>query len=217
MKNLRNLYLQDLKQMVSYNGGKTFQPKVRHISNYERIPAIEQLDISKYENIWIWSDIHFGHNNIIKYANRPFTNWSVMNEKLIENHNSVVGPNDLVIWVGDVAFMSDHKTNELLARLNGERILIIGNHDLDKGQVKNLDFKEKHLIFTMETPTMSLVFTHYPFDLCPDDWINVHGHIHEKHTDNLRQINVSVEVIDYTPIHLDRLLEIAKIRLDSMD
>jgi calcineurin-like phosphoesterase family protein len=48
------------------------------------------------ENIWIISDTHFGHNNIINYCDRPFSNVKEMNEAIIDNWNSVVKQNDLV-------------------------------------------------------------------------------------------------------------------------
>lgn len=212
---MRELYLADLRKLVNYGG--TTRPRVRKVSQYERIPLMEQDFTPKYENIWVWSDTHFGHKNIIKYCDRPFDDLDEMSQRLIDNHNEVVGDDDLVIWVGDVAFMGDQRANGILHQLKGERILIIGNHDINKGKVRNLDFKEKHLIYTVGgMPDM--VFTHYPFETCPAGWINVHGHIHNSYEMNsLQHINVSVEVLDYKPMHWHRLVEIARTRWESME
>jgi len=218
IEHLRQLYIDDLKKLVSYDGGKTKRPRVRKVSHYEQIPLMEADHTPQYENIWVWSDTHFGHKNIIKYCNRPFCDLDDMSQQLITNHNETVGDDDLVIWVGDVAFMGDQRANEILANLNGDRILIIGNHDINKGKVKNLHFKEKHLIYALPGLSPPLVFTHFPFETCPADWINVHGHIHNAYdTNSLRHINVSVEVIEYKPMHWHRLIEIARTRWESME
>lgn len=66
--------------------------------------------------------------------------------------------------------------------------------------------------------TPPIVITHYPFENCPPGWINVHGHVHNNQYDgNLQHVNVSVEVIDYTPIHWNRIKEIARTRHESME
>lgn len=213
---LRELYLADLRKEVCYDGKKK-RARVSRPSQYEKIPTAKPDSLIAYDNIWVWSDTHFGHKNIIKYCDRPFCDLDDMSQKMIDNHNSVVGKDDVVIWVGDVAFMGDARANEILSNLNGERILVIGNHDMHKGKVKKLDFKEKHLLYAWYG-LVDIVFTHFPFENCPKDWINVHGHIHNSYEpDSLQHINVSVEVIDYTPMHWRRLMEMAGTRLMSME
>lgn len=75
------------------------------------------------------ADHHFGHKNIIKYANRPFADVDEMDEALIQRHNSQVKPNDVVYFVGDFSFHSPEKTAKILDRLNGKKEFIPGNHD----------------------------------------------------------------------------------------
>lgn len=76
------------------------------------------------------SDTHFGHANIIGYENRPFESLSQMDNILIKNWNSVVKKNDVIYHLGDFAFHYDEqKLKDLLSKLNGHKVLIIGNHD----------------------------------------------------------------------------------------
>ena len=218
---LELLYLEDLRQTVYYSG--KLKPKAINVDTvWARFMSVPTIDLSEYDKIWVWSDLHFGHKNIISYSDRPFECIDTMAQQLIENHNNVVGANDLVIWVGDVSFMGATETNEILAQLNGERILVIGNHDIQRRnqQLKKMDFKESHLIFTIDDPECPLLFTHYPMDNIPRPWINIHGHVHNNPytlQDSLQHINVSVEVIEYTPKLLDVIQGMARTRIRSLE
>ena len=75
-------------------------------------------------NCWFTSDLHFGHKNIIKYANRPFANVEEMNAALIKNWNELVKPEDYVYVLGDVSFMRMKDTLNILQQLNGKKGLI---------------------------------------------------------------------------------------------
>jgi len=79
---------------------------------------------------WFTSDTHFGHANIIRYDNRPFSSIEEHDEALIQNWNRHVKPGDVVYHMGDVAWHRDvGNVDLLLARLCGTKILILGNHD----------------------------------------------------------------------------------------
>ena len=79
--------------------------------------------------IFFTSDTHFSHNRIIELCNRPFKSVSHMNEALIAKWNSVVSPTDTVYHLGDVALGSLDTWDGALSRLNGHKVLVIGNHD----------------------------------------------------------------------------------------
>ncbi len=81
------------------------------------------------EHIFFTADSHFGHNNIIKYANRPFTNVEEMNEELIKRWNSKIKSNDKVYHLGDVGLGSANSLRDVLYKLNGKIYLIKGNHE----------------------------------------------------------------------------------------
>ena len=79
--------------------------------------------------IWFTSDTHFGHKNILKYTDRPFSSVEEMDEALIENWNNRVKNDDEIYHLGDVALCSPSKLRKVLARLKGKIYLIRGNHD----------------------------------------------------------------------------------------
>jgi calcineurin-like phosphoesterase family protein len=47
------------------------------------------------------ADEHYGHANIIRYCNRPFTSVDQMDAEIIQRHNEIVGLKDVVIHAGD--------------------------------------------------------------------------------------------------------------------
>jgi calcineurin-like phosphoesterase family protein len=85
--------------------------------------------------IFFTSDTHFGHKNIIRLSNRPFkatknqTDIEVMNEAIVKNWNATVSPEDTVYHLGDVALGPIDESLAIIARLNGTKVLVTGNHD----------------------------------------------------------------------------------------
>lgn len=75
------------------------------------------------------SDTHFGHKNIIKYSERPFSDFETMDSAIIKNWNRVVGDTDVVYHLGDVALGLSDRWDWILNSLNGYKILVVGNHD----------------------------------------------------------------------------------------
>ncbi|MCH7826434.1 MAG: metallophosphoesterase, partial [Bacteroidetes bacterium] len=88
--------------------------------------------------IYFTSDLHFGHEKIISFCNRPFGCVKEMDDTLIANWNATVTKNDVVYILGDFAFYKEQdKIEELWNSLNGIKHWIIGNHD-NNGQLNNL-------------------------------------------------------------------------------
>jgi calcineurin-like phosphoesterase family protein len=80
--------------------------------------------------IFVTSDQHFGHTNIINICKRPFNSVWEMNECLINNYNKLVDQNDHVYILGDMFFkINKHKAVDIIKRLNGKKFLVRGNHD----------------------------------------------------------------------------------------
>ena len=81
------------------------------------------------QKIWITSDTHFNHANIINYCARPFKDVEEMNATLISKWNNVVGKNDIVWHLGDFALGGAEEVSRFREKLNGKIYLIRGNHD----------------------------------------------------------------------------------------
>lgn len=162
-------------------------------------------------DIWVISDTHFGHDNIISYCKRPFANAEIMDENLIENWNSVVKDGDIVYHLGDVYFGVNGR--DALSKLKGRKRLILGNHDDGKDQFLHKTF-QKINVWRM-FPEFGLLLTHLPVDRSAlyrseGEYFysylkNIHGHIHQNSSPSEHHRNVSVEQINYTPIHIEEL------------
>lgn len=216
---LRRLYIEDLEKEIMYDG-RTRRPRVRKTQPFKNIPLTEGVEIDQSKT-WVWSDLHFGHKNIIEYCDRPFMWVQQMDEYLMANWNEYIQPEDTCIFVGDFSFHNETKTHEIMESLNGYKILVVGNHDIRKGKVRDMGFDETHLLYFLDipgTPCVPLVFTHYPMDNLLEPWINVHGHTHNGPFKGTAQhINVCCEMIGYRPLELSTIIQQAKSRIASFD
>ena len=153
--------------------------------------------------IWITSDHHFNHENIIKYCKRPFGSIEEMNEVMIRKWNEKVGKEDNVIHLGDFGFGDMKKIEEIRKKLNGNIFLLAGNHESYK-KMENCGFI---VIREGIIQIKNFILSHRPLSLekIPKGFVNIHGHIHEK--ESKYGINVSVEKTNYEPVELDELVK----------
>jgi calcineurin-like phosphoesterase family protein len=166
------------------------------------------------QRVFLISDTHFSHNNIIRYEYRPFKDTHEMDEYMIVKWNSTVTENDLVFHLGDVYIGSAKKAGEILNRLNGRKILIIGNHDsFSKTKWRNLGFEPFDQYIYQD-----YLLTHKPADESPlrvaveNELLkgNIHGHTHSKNQHLTRELYkcCCVELIAYTPILFEEFVAI---------
>lgn len=165
------------------------------------------------------SDLHFGHQNILKYENRPFSTVEQMDKQLIRNWNSVVGNNDEVYILGDVSFHKDpRKTLNILKQLHGRKFLVLGNHDREI--LKNPKLKEQFEwvrdYYKLHYKGKKLILFHFPIQVWDErhhNAIHLYGHIHSnvgKHVmeyDIPNSYNVGADVNKYTPISFEEVLD----------
>ena len=170
--------------------------------------------------IYVTSDLHFNHKNIINLCYRPFKSVEEMNEMLIENWNKTVKYDDEVYILGDIGLSNNaDEIQKYLLQLNGKKHLIIGNHDQF---VNSIHFKPN--IFSFVGPYKELryngeifIMMHYPIlDWNMKDRKNsfmLHGHQHndanyneENIKNNLRRYDVGVDANNYTPVSLDEII-----------
>ena len=89
------------------------------------------MKIDNDKRIFVTSDTHFCHDKEFIWKARGFESIDDMNEKIIENWNTVVGKDDIVIHLGDAMLGNTEKGIECMKRLNGKILLAFGNHDTD--------------------------------------------------------------------------------------
>jgi calcineurin-like phosphoesterase family protein len=172
------------------------------------------------------SDTHFSHRGIVQFLRpdgskeRPWDNIEEMDEALVANWNSVVRPKDKIYHLGDVVI--NRSALPILARLNGEKILVKGNHDVFRIEEYTPYFKDVRGSATLN----DYVMTHIPIHTSAiERWKgNIHGHLHSgrvvkvvqrvRDRDEWEQtiidpsyLCVSVEQINYTPISLDEAMK----------
>lgn len=179
-------------------------------------------------NIFFASDHHLNHVNLLSFKRddgsplRDFANITEHDEYIIAKHNSVVRPNDRVYYLGDLVF--SHKNLYLVGRMNGEKVLIKGNHDKCKLSQYLPYFKDIRGSHQMD----GIIMTHIPIH--PESlarWgTSIHGHLHYhkvmytnrfgKTFEDPRYFNVSMECLyDYTPISLEEVKSRAKSNMEK--
>ena len=156
---------------------------------------------------WFTSDTHFGHANIIKYSNRPFTSVKEMDEAMIANWNALVKPSDIVWHLGDFAFSKDlDQMVQLFGRLNGVKCLIRGNHD--HSTTRRLGWYEINSLTTINLGTTPVVLCHYAlrvWDRSHRGAIHLYGHTHGTLPGDNQSIDVGVDCWDYKPVNIEQI------------
>lgn len=184
-------------------------------------------------NLYI-ADTHFGHGNILRFDNRPFSTVDEMESELVNRWAMAVEPKDMVYILGDFCWGKEDEWLRILSQLKGNKALIRGNHDLKNmsSQLRNhfqdvKDYKE------ITDEGRHVILSHYPMLLYkgsynPDCYM-LCGHVHvtrentflEEWTDILRRsrkqnsdscgniINIGCMMpwMDYTPRTLDEIIE----------
>lgn len=179
------------------------------------------------------ADLHFGHENIIRYCDRPFGSVDQMNAGLVERWNDTVDDTDEVWVLGDVAMGRIDESLLHVERLRGRKVLVTGNHDrcwagrkrnpeLWLDRYRQVGFAE---IFdgtvSAEVAGTPVLAGHFPYEGDSHDedrfvrwrptdegaWL-LHGHVHTRWQVHDRQINVGVDVWNYAPVAETTLAEI---------
>lgn len=177
--------------------------------------------------VFFTSDLHFGHFNILRFDNRPFKSVQEMDETMISLWNETVLPIDTVYILGDVSWYDDATTAAILARLNGRKILVTGNHD-QVGPLSAKEYAEIHKSYheIRSGKGHKIVLSHYPihfFNGQRRNAIMLYGHLHNSRMDeglarkmtqmvkdelgiDFYMINVGCMLWDYIPRTLDELI-----------
>jgi calcineurin-like phosphoesterase family protein len=182
--------------------------------------------MSAQHKTWISSDLHFCHQNILKYCPESrghFTSVEEMNESIVSTFNSVIDEEDTLIIAGDICFARPEIGVEFLKRINGKKKIVWGNHDTKLresssfhqsraliGAVWEGDYLEFDHKF--QDRKYKIVVSHYPFltwNRAHHGAINLHGHGHapfeRRNTqgENVRQMDIGVDGCFMMPHNMD--------------
>lgn len=172
-------------------------------------------------NLFLTSDLHLGHSNILKYCQRPFKNVDEMDKVIIANANSRVKDDDTVIHVGDFCFKNSPNGKEgeglpihskkYIEQLKGNWVFVRGNHD------KNNSVQTKIERLVLKVGGININVCHRPDDaIVQDDKyypLNLVGHVHNswvtkeiyKNGKYSLLLNVGVDVHKFIPINFDEV------------
>lgn len=164
---------------------------------------------------WYTSDEHLNHSNIrTLFVFRDFPTTAAMNAELIKRHNERVKPGHTVFHVGDFRVSNDGpNVHELLQMLNGNHVMISGNHDKRNGLNTPLRFA------VIKSYARDIVLAHKPEDcnflmgLLGID-LGFCGHVHVawrfKRVEYGDLVNVGVDQWNYYPVDAKQILKALK-------
>jgi calcineurin-like phosphoesterase family protein len=164
--------------------------------------------------VWFTSDHHFGHANVIKYTNRPFSSVEEMDDELIRRWNERIKINDVVYHLGDFSLLSFKYVYEYLDRLNGHIFLVPGGHDERWIRHKESSDFVTHLLpalVTIKHNGFPIVLCHYPmltWDRSHYGSLHLHGHSHGNIPIEGNRMDVGVDTNEFYPYNLEEILEI---------
>ena len=137
------------------------------------------------------ADMHFDHANCIAFDARPFRDVEHMNEEMIRRWNEVVNPEDHTYILGDFCWKKEDRWLELLPRLNGQKTLILGNHDIQPQKSRKF-FAEVKEYKVIDDSGRKIVLSHYPIPCYRNHfygWYHLYGHVHTSFEWNMMEHN----------------------------
>lgn len=154
-------------------------------------------------SLWITSDWHIGETRF-EVLQRPFNTPEDHINTLVDRFNSVVGPKDEVLVVGDVVYKDAPK--EMLShveRFHGKKTLIRGNHDRGYTNEEFSQYFDKIIEegdgIAINAYGVDCWVTHYPSQ-SRSDLFNLVGHVHGAWKYQLNMLNVGVDVNHFYPL-----------------
>ncbi|MBU0791872.1 MAG: phosphoesterase [Gammaproteobacteria bacterium] len=167
--------------------------------------------------VYFLADNHFGHENIIKYCNRPFSSVGEMDSVMIERWNWAVRPKDIVYHLGDFCLGNQETAFKYFKRLNGRIYVVPGGHD--KRWIRpNLSYTGPNCVvrvlpplYTITLNEQIIVLCHYCMRVWPKShygsW-QLYGHSHGGLPSIGKQMDVGVDTNSCFPYSLERIEEI---------
>ncbi len=185
---------------------------------------MRRLRFSSSEKLFFTSDTHFGHSNIIRLANLPFTSIYEKDELQIKNWNSVVPKDGIVFHAGDLALgCHPSRLSEILYQLNGKIYLCEGSHDREAYNHKER-FSDISDTYYITIGDIEIFVSHYNHKVWPKSHygsLQIHGHSHGRldlyNEKEGKILDVAVESNNYTPLSLDQVIDIMNTRPNNFN
>jgi len=184
-----------------------------------------EIELDSLDNVFLISDGHWGHKNIIKYTNRPFASIEEMNKYMTEAWNSSVPKDAIIIYLGDFVFYGTIAGKEIKDGLNGVYwVGAKGNHDKSAGHLLRMGFDavsaeriiirtDKHVLHCIHRLPQTIPFWTKVKRLLRigPKVAYIHGHSHNyfplyRKIGGVPIINVSCENVSYMPMSLERII-----------
>jgi hypothetical protein len=155
-------------------------------------------------SVFLVSDTHFGHMGVCKFTRndgvtklRPWDTPEEMDEAMVKAWNERVKPTDKVYHLGDVVI--NRKALKTLARLNGDKVLIRGNHDIFRDDEYRQYFRELRAYHVMN----GMILSHIPLhsDSLGRFGVNIHGHLHSNRVKKARGVDAKTGEILYSDVN----------------
>jgi calcineurin-like phosphoesterase family protein len=152
-------------------------------------------------SVFLTSDTHFGHAGVCRFTEadgvtkiRPWTDPNEMDEEMVKRWNERVKPTDKVYHLGDVVI--NRKSLSIMHRLNGDKVLIRGNHDIFKDTDYREHFRELRAYHVMN----GMILSHIPLHEASLGrfGVNIHGHLHSGRVKKARGVDAKTGAILYS-------------------
>ncbi len=148
------------------------------------------------------SDTHFGHAGVCRFTHpddpevklRPWTDPDEMDEEMVRRWNETVRPSDKVYHLGDVVI--NRRALKTLSRLNGDKVLIRGNHDIFRDDEYREYFRELRAYHVMN----GMILSHIPVHEASLGRFgtNIHGHLHASRVKRARGVDAKTGAVLYS-------------------
>jgi calcineurin-like phosphoesterase family protein len=152
-------------------------------------------------SVFLVSDTHFGHAGVCRFTRndgvtklRPWTDSDEMDEAMVKAWNETVKSTDKVYHLGDVVI--NRKALKILSRLNGDKVLIRGNHDIFRDEEYREHFRELRAYHVMN----GMILSHIPVheESLGRFGVNIHGHLHDNRVKKPRGYDVKTGTMLYS-------------------
>lgn len=151
--------------------------------------------------VWLVSDTHFGHAGVCRFMRedgvtklRPWDDPAEMDEAMVKAWNERVRPTDKVYHLGDVVI--NRRAMQTLGRLNGDKVLIRGNHDIFRDTEYGQYFRELRAYHVMN----GMILSHVPVHEASMGRFgtNIHGHLHASRVKRARGVDAKTGTVLYS-------------------